>query len=474
MNTVDFKGRPFHFLGIGGIGMSALAYILAKRQIPVSGSDLKKSHITERLESLNVRVFKEQTAHNLTLLTQEQNFVPQVVVSTAISRENEEYQAALASNCPIYHRSDILAALIKDYHSIAVAGTHGKTTTSSLISHVLLQAGIDPTVIIGGEIEGIAGNAYLGKSQYMVAEADESDGSLVKHCPKIGIITNIELDHPDHYDNLGQVVDIFRTFVDNSETLIGCVDCDTVRQSFKPDITYSLNPASHADYLAQNIRYHGKGSQADIWENGQKLGTIELKLLGDHNISNALAAIAVARQLGLDFNLIAQGMTTFTGAKRRFEWRGESHGVTFIDDYAHHPTELEVTLASARQKLQNSEFSRIIAIFQPHRYTRTTAFLAEFATAFKDADLVVITDIYGASESNPHQLSGQVVADAIRENHEKVYYQPSLSELPEFLAEILETGDLTLFLGAGNLNQKIPETILAYTNACVLNLAQAG
>ncbi|MGK7945966.1 MAG: UDP-N-acetylmuramate--L-alanine ligase, partial [Microcystaceae cyanobacterium] len=400
--------------------------------------------------------------------------LPQVVVSTAINPSNEEYKAAKEQNCPIYHRSDILAALIKEYKSIAVAGTHGKTTTSSLISHLLLEAGLDPTVIIGGEIEAVKGNAHLGQGEYLVAEADESDGSLVKHCPKIGIITNIELDHPDHYSSLEEVINIFRTFALNSELLVGCLDCETISQVFIPDITYSLNPKTGADYIATNITYHSEGSQAEVWEKGEKLGTMKLNLLGKHNVSNALATVAVARKLGLDFSVIAQALATFKGAKRRFEIRGESNGVTFIDDYAHHPTEIEVTLASARQKINQKDFYRVVAIFQPHRYTRTATFLEDFAPVFAHADVVIVTDIYSAGESNPDQLSGQQVVDVIKKEHRHVYYQPFLSEIPEFMANILQPGDLTLFLGAGNLNQKIPETILAYTNSCVQGLAKAG
>ncbi|MGK7933164.1 MAG: UDP-N-acetylmuramate--L-alanine ligase [Microcystaceae cyanobacterium] len=491
MSIVDFSGKPFHFVGVGGIGMSALAYILAQRQIPTSGSDLRKSHITERLERVGVNVFNRQEKTNLDYFINKvegtipvvanpprplptQPSLPQVVVSTAISSSNAEYQAAKEQGCPIYHRSDILAALIKESKGIAVAGTHGKTTTSSLISHVLLEAGLDPTVIIGGEIEAIKGNAYLGQGEYLVAEADESDGSLVKHCPKIGVITNIELDHPDHYKTLAEVVDIFRTFVLNSEILVGCLDCETIKQTFVPDITYSLNPKTNADYIATNIIYHSHGIQAEVWEKGKNLGIMELNLLGEHNISNALATVAVARKLGVDFSIIADALATFKGAKRRFEVRGESNGVTFVDDYAHHPTELQVTLASARQKINQKDFYRVVAVFQPHRYTRTATFLEDFASVFDHADVVIVTDIYSAGESNPHQLSGQQVVDVIKTQHNQVYYQPVLGNIPEFLAEILQPGDLTLFLGAGNLNQKIPESILAYSNSCVQDLAKAG
>ena len=255
LKTVDLNGQPFHFIGIGGIGMSALAYVLAKRQLPVTGSDIRSSHITQRLQSVGAHIFNDQQATNLEFLhplTQSLHnplpsqsaaiapdkpsssslspatcleILPQVICSTAIGNNNSEYQAAQLKGCPIFHRSDLLAALIKDYHSIAVAGTHGKTTTSSLISYVLLQAGLDPTIIVGGEVKAWEGNARLGKSKFLVAEADESDGSLSKHAPKIGVVTNIELDHPDHYQSLDEVIQTFQIFSQQCEILIGCIDC---------------------------------------------------------------------------------------------------------------------------------------------------------------------------------------------------------------------------------------------------------
>ena len=478
MKTVDFEGLPFHFIGIGGIGMSALAYVLAKRQLPVSGSDVRPSHITERLQGVGVKIFNQQIARNLEIFQPVNGSVrtklavgqgvkpdypseqlPQVICSTAISHQNEEYQSALEKGCPIFHRSDVLAALIKDYYGIGVAGTHGKTTTSSLIGYVLLEAGLDPTIIVGGEVDAWDGNARLGQGQYLVAETDESDGSLTKHLPKIGIVTNIELDHPDHYQSLEQVVGIFQTFESNCETLIGCADCEVVMSSLKPQITYSLYPEKQADYTVKNISYASGHSSVEVWERGQCLGTMQVSLPGDHNISNALAAVAVGRLLEVKFETIAAAIAGFGGAKRRFELKGVCHGITFIDDYAHHPSELLATLAAARQKVTHGQYSRIVAIFQPHRYSRTSIFLEEFATSFKDADLVILTDIYGAGETNTMNIQGEDLVKAVRKHHKNVIYQPSLLELTEFLGETLQSGDLTLFLGAGNLNQIIPDVL---------------
>ncbi|WP_071190703.1 UDP-N-acetylmuramate--L-alanine ligase [Trichormus sp. NMC-1] len=473
-NSIDFSGRPFHFIGIGGIGMSALAHVLAKRQLPVSGSDLRPNQITRKLESLGAHIFSRQEASNLefflpqvsangvSLNSQEQlsdhkTILPQVICSTAINNNNLEYKAALELGCPILHRSDVLAALIADYHSIAVAGTHGKTTTSSMIGYMLLQAGLDPTILVGGEVNAWEGNARLGASQYLVAEADESDGSLVKHAPEIGIITNIELDHPDHYDTLEEVIDTFQKFAQGCKTLIGSIDCATVRDSLKPTISYSLNPDTNADYTVTNIDYRADGTTALVWEKGKALGVLNVRLLSRHNLSNALAAVAVGRLLGLEFGEIAKGIATFEGARRRFEFRGEAAGITFIDDYAHHPSEIRATLAAAR--LQARPGQRVVAIFQPHRYSRTLTFLEEFAESFTHADLVVITDIYSAGEPDLGQISGEKLAAEIAKQHQQVIYQPTLSLVCEFLLSTLRPGDLALFLGAGNLNQAIPEVI---------------
>lgn len=501
---VDFSGKPFHFIGIGGIGMSALAYVLAKRKLPVSGSDIRPSHITERLQQLGAHIFREQNATNLEFfqptvavaceaetpapvsvgngkVRKTENplklkgrlkaaapaaVLPQVICSTAINPANFEYRAALDLGCSIFHRSDLLAALIEDYQSIAVAGTHGKTTTSSMIGYLLLEAGVDPTIVVGGEVSAWEGNARVGEGPYLVAEADESDGSLVKLSAEIGVITNIELDHPDHYENLEEVIETFQVFAQRCKTLVGCIDCQTVQERLQPTISYSLKPDSSADYRADNVVYQANGISARIWERGEVLGQLDLKLLGPHNLSNALAVVAVGRHLGLEFSAIANALATFEGARRRFENRGEVNSIRFIDDYAHHPSEIRATLAAARLNsseleplTQNSPKQRVVAIFQPHRYSRTLTFLSDFAQSFKDADLVVVTDIYSAGEANSGQITGQQVAEMIANYHFQVIYQPSLPSVSAFLKETLHPGDLAIFLGAGNLNQVIPDLI---------------
>jgi UDP-N-acetylmuramate--alanine ligase len=461
LNSVDFGGRPFHFIGIGGIGMSALAYVLTQRELPVSGSDLSLNHITQRLQELGANIFWSQNASNLDRHEGEQ--LPQVICSTAINPANAEYQAALTLGCPIFHRSDLLSALMGEYQGIAIAGTHGKTTTSSMVGYLLLEAGLDPTIVVGGEVNAWGGNAHVGQGPHFVAEADESDGSLVKLAPYIGVVTNIELDHPDHYADLDQVIDIFQTFAGQCQTLVGCIDCANVRNALEPTISYSLNPDLGADYTVDQVLYQSGGTLARVWERGVLLGQLTLQVLGEHNLSNALATIAIGRQLGLKFEQIAVILEGFEGARRRFERRGEYNNILFIDDYAHHPSEVQVTLAAARLRAQAVDHQRrVVAVFQPHRYSRTQVFLEDFAQSFGNADFVITTDIYSAGEPNAGQMTGQDVADAIGAYHPQVVYQPTLQAVTAYLMEVLLPGDLVLFLGAGNLNRVIPDLAAHY------------
>jgi UDP-N-acetylmuramate--alanine ligase len=461
VSSIDFGGRPIHFIGIGGIGMSGLAYVLARRGLPVSGSDLKSTNITKKLAAEGAHIFLTQDASNLEFFEDRSvGNTPQIVCSTAIGKTNNELSAAIDRGCPLFHRSDVLAAMIGEYSSIGVAGTHGKTTTSSAIGHMLVSAGVDPTIVVGGEVAAWDGNARVGKSEYFVAEVDESDGSLVKHSPKIGVITNIELDHPDHYKSLEQVIETFTKFSQQCEITIGSIDCDIVRERIQPTISYSVEPGCTADYTVDRVDYHSTGTSARVYEYGKLLGTLELGVLGKHNLSNALAAIAVGRKIGLDFLAIAAGLATFDGAKRRFELRGYQNNITFIDDYAHHPSEILVTLSAARLRVGAER--RVVAVFQPHRYSRTLEFLAEFAQSFKDADLVAITDIYSAGEANTGVVSGEKVVVEIGRYHPHVCYQPTLAAISQFLTQNLRSGDICLFLGAGNLNQIIPEVVDFY------------
>lgn len=458
--VIEFNHRPFHFIGIGGIGMSALAYILAKQGFTVTGSDLRSNRLTDQLSELGVKVFIGQTASNLEAYPYPDR--PQIICSSAIREDNPEYQAARRLQCPVFHRSDVLAALMHRCESIAVAGTHGKTTTSSMIAYLLLRAGLDPTIIVGGEVAAWQGNARVGQSRYLVAEADESDGSLRKFKPHIGVITNIELDHPDHYTSLEEVLETFQKFAEQSEIVIGCADCPNVRHRLRHPrlLTYSLQRQEGVDYCVDHIQYSSHGTTARVWERGRSLGILQLNVLGAHNLQNALAVIAVGRYLGIDFATIAAALLEFMGARRRFEERGQVNGIRFIDDYAHHPSEIMATLAAARLQVGgDSPWQRLIAVFQPHRYSRTQAFLETFAQSFAAADQVIITDIYSAGEPNPGIISGTDVAECTRQYHSAVSYCATLEAVKAHLATLLQPGDLVVFLGAGNLNQLIPEII---------------
>jgi UDP-N-acetylmuramate--alanine ligase len=494
LNSVDFSGRPFHFIGIGGIGMSALAYVLTQQRLPVSGSDVRLSHITQRLQEAGAHIFWRQEANNLRFfehnsadLTHQSGAafspyrakkLPQVICSTAINESNDEYRAALELGCPIFHRSDLLAALMQQHQSIAVAGTHGKTTTSSMMGYALLGADIDPTMVVGGEVSAWEGNARLGTSDWFVAEADESDGSLVKLSPNIGIITNIELDHPDHYSTLEDVVEIFERFSQQADTIIASADCVTIREFLKPDITYSVEIGAQADYTVTDVVYSATGTRAVVCEQGQPLGILRLAIPGKHNLSNALAVIAAGRRIGAAFDELAAGLAKFEGARRRFERRGFYNGIQFVDDYAHHPSEIKATLSTARLLKEADlplgyDVKRIFAIFQPHRYSRTAAFLDDFAQAFAGADEVIITDVYSAGEEKPQGFSVQDVAQAIARYHAHVQFCPSLDAVSAVLTERLQPGDMALFLGAGNLNRIIPDVMEPFMNAEMQAVQQA-
>ena len=379
--------------------------------------------------------------------------------------------------CPIFHRSDILAALMNQRQSIAVAGTHGKTTTSSMMGYGLLAANVDPTVVVGGEVSAWDGNARLGNSDWFVAEADESDGSLVKLSATIGIITNIELDHPDHYSSLDDVVDIFSQFARNTETLIVSADCETIERYITADITYSVEPGKQADYTVSDVVFGATGTRAVVWERGTRLGILHLSVPGKHNLSNALAVIAAGRRMGLDFADLAAGLSKFEGARRRFERRGFYNGIQFVDDYAHHPSEIKATLSTASLLRTNESLGaavrRVVAIFQPHRYSRITAFLDDFAEAFADADEVIVTDVYGAGEVAPTNFSTKKVGQAIALHHPHVQYCPSLDAVSTVLKERLQPGDIALFLGAGNLNRIIPEVMEPFMAAEMQAVQQA-
>jgi UDP-N-acetylmuramate--alanine ligase len=398
--------HSIHFIGIGGIGMSGLAYLLAKGGHKVSGSDIQPNPQTEKLSNNGVSI---HYGHRPDLV----EGVDQVVYSTAIADSDPELMRSRALGIEVLHRAQVLAALAISKKLIGISGTHGKTTTTSMIGSLLCDADLDPMVVIGAQVDSLGGNAKAGSGEYLVAEVDESDRSLLHFHPEIAVVT-----------------------------------------SPVPWTGYSLDNHPLAQYRADEVRYGAECTRARIWEGEEILGTLELSVLGRHNLSNALSVIAVARRVGLPFSVIAQSLKRFRGAQRRFQERGVRDGVVFIDDYAHHPSEIRATLATA--KLHPNH--RVVAIFQPHRYTRTKALLKEFSTAFQDADVVVLTDIYSAGEAYSG-IDGSHVADAVRQHHPKVHYCPSLGDLSQWLQLHLCPGDMAVFLGAGNINKVITEIL---------------
>ena len=441
--------QKIHFVGIGGAGMSAIAKVLLELGYPVSGSDLHLSETTKRLENMGARIFLGHHDENI------DHQVGTVVVSSAIPKHNKEVVKAKILDIPVIQRAQMLAALMNRQKGIAVAGAHGKTTTSSMISLVFEKNEMDPTVIVGGELNDIGGNAKLGQGEYLVAEADESDGSFLKLHPHITVVTNIEDDHLDFYGTRENIISAFQEFIletDPEGFTVLCLD-DPVSQGLLPllqtkkrVITYGFR--TDADFNARDVRLNGLLTKAAIYNKDILLGELNLSIPGRHNVLNALAAIAVSINCGLSFPAIADSLQTFRGVMRRFQDIGECSGVHIFDDYAHHPTELKATLAAAR----TLNYERIVAVFQPHRYTRTHLLAREFGEAFRDADILILDEIYAAGESPiPGVSTGLIVEEIRRQTGQPVEYIPDRAEIEDRLLGIIQPGDLLITLGAGNI-----------------------
>ncbi|WP_084577653.1 UDP-N-acetylmuramate--L-alanine ligase [Sporomusa malonica] len=439
--------KKIHFIGIGGSGMSAIAKVLLDLGYAVSGSDAQRSAVTAKLEQAGATVY---LGHNYENIGDSQA----VVVSTAIPEINPEVKAARDKEIPVYHRADVLAFLMSKRQGIAVAGAHGKTTTTSMIALMLEKSGIDPTIIIGGELESIGGSAKLGHGPFLVAEADESDGSFLKLSPHIAVVTNIENDHMDYYktmDNILRTFDDFLHKIDPADGLaVLCFDNAYVRNMApKLERRYVSYALEHdADYIARNIKSDGPVTIFDVYNRDEFLGTARISVPGMHNVANALASVAVGLEVGLSFSQIAEGLSQFQGAKRRFQSKGRVNGVWVVDDYAHHPTEITTTLLGARQ----TEPKRLICVFQPHRYTRTQFLRQEFGSAFAPADMLILTDVYSAGEQPIPGISGETLKDEVeRQTNQRVTYIPDKDKIARYLAEIVEPGDLVMTMGAGNI-----------------------
>ena len=454
--------KSFHFIGIGGAGMSALAKILLESGAKVSGSDLLESKATEDLKKLGAKIFIGHDEKNI-VTKDGKAAVEAIVCSTAIPAENPEVKKAAALKIPRLHRSDINAMLLNDKDGIAVAGSHGKTTTTSMIGFVLHEAGIDPTIIIGGESTDLGTSAILGKSQWLVSEADESDGSFIKLRPAVAVVTNIEDDHLDHYGTVERIRAAFKIFLENVNKEKGvavlCFDNETVRslatEIDRKIISYAID--NDADFKAKNVLSGADGTTFEVikkikTDDGEvkekNLGKVHLKIYGRHNVLNALATIAVAGHAGVKFSKIADALGKFHGAKRRFQTLGKIRNVWIVDDYAHHPTEIAATLKAARESKPN----KIICVFQPHRYTRTKLLLNEFGDAFKDADSLVLTDIYSAGEAKIEGISGESILEAVlNTTNQEVSYIPKREDLAKFLIDNVLPGDLVITMGAGDI-----------------------
>jgi UDP-N-acetylmuramate--alanine ligase len=435
-----------HMIGIGGAGMSGIAEVLGNRGHAVTGSDLKESPYTKRLGEAGITVFIGHAAEQV-------GEADRVVISTAIPKTNPELLEARRRSIPVIPRAVALAWILEGSRSIAVAGTHGKTTTTSMTAHVLRALGEDPTALVGGELNDIGSNVAFGRADLVVAEADESDRSLLQLRPQAAVVTNVEFDHPDFYASLDDVLETFSAFVASLPSdghLVVCADDPSCQRLINdapcPDTTYGISAGDlRAELLTPN-RYV-------LSENGERRGTVELGVYGRHNVLNSLAAAGIARWLGHDAYQAAGTLKDFSGVRRRFQLKGERAEVRVIDDYAHHPTELSATLEAARATAPSG--GRIVAVFQPHRYSRTRKLYREFGGAFAAADAVLITEVYGAGEMPQPGVNGKLVVDAICETsgHPDVYYIPQQDDVPKVLREISERGDVVLTLGAGDISR---------------------
>lgn len=441
--------QRIHFIGIGGIGMSGIAEILLTMGYTVSGSDLRRSPITDRLVGLGARIFEGHSASNATSCDV-------VVTSSAVSPSNPEVQEARVRKVPVIQRAEMLAELMRLKYGIAVAGMHGKTTTTSMIAAVLGGGGLDPTVVVGGRVDALGSNARLGNSQYLVVEADESDRSFLKLSPVLGVVTNLDREHMDCYRDMADVEASFVEFMDRMPFYGGttaCIDNDLLR-SVLPRVrrkVYTYGEREEAEFRMRLFPGTKAGeSMFSVSFGSSELGVFHLHVPGRHNVLNATAAVAIGIQLGLAPEQIALGLSSFRGVDRRFEIKGVVRGVTVIDDYGHHPTEILATLQAARE----CGYGRVHVLFQPHRYTRTRDLMAEFGSSFRQADSVQVLDIYAASEEPIDGITGAVLAERIHASGtHKVNYAKSSGEAVARLVGEAEEGDAILTLGAGSVSQ---------------------
>lgn len=450
-----FRGRvrQLHFVGVGGVGMSGIAEILRSLDFEVSGSDVREGSTTRRLESLGIRVDIGHRAENV-------HGADVVVRSSAIDLDNPELVEAEELGIPVIGRAEMLAELMRIKYGVAIAGSHGKTTTTSLVATVLRAAGLDPTVTVGGKMAALGSNARLGGGDLMVAEADESDGTFLRLSPTIAIVTNIDPEHLDFWGSYEKLMDAFVEFVNRVPfygVSIVCLDHPSV-QEMLPRIrgryvTYGMSP--QADYSVRGVRYRGLSTAFNAYRRGEPLGGYSINMPGQHNVLNALASIAAADELAVPHDVTKQALATFDGVGRRFTLVGEIAGVTLVDDYGHHPAEIRATIEAARNAFP-TEQHRIVVAFQPHRYSRTEHLFEEFTGAFNQADLLFVTDIYAAGERPIEGVTSKKLVDAIRTHgHKGARHVPDKADVPARVHEKLRAGDVVIALGAGDINRSL-------------------
>ncbi len=446
--------KNIHFVGIGGIGMSGIAEVLLNLGYHISGSDLKETEVTRRLRTLGCDISYGHRSENL-------READVVVISSAVRKNNPEVEAAEQRLIPVIPRAEMLAELMRMKIGIAIAGTHGKTTTTSLISTVLAAGGLDPTVVIGGRLNSIGSNARLGQGEFLVAEADESDGSFLKLMPTIAVVTNIDPEHLDFYKGIEEIKETFLSFLEKIPFFglaVLCLDHPNI-QSLLPKLkkrfaTYGLT--TQADFQAREIAFEGLSTSFDVFHHRQGIGRLSLRMPGVHNVYNALATLATAFELNIPFRVVQETLRDFSGIQRRFQIKGEKKGILIVDDYGHHPVEIMATLKAAR----TGWAKRIIAVFQPHRYTRTQTLFKEFLTAFYDADVLILTDIYPAGEDRIEGVESKALFEGLREyGHKDVTYFAEKGEIVDHLLRILSPGDLVITLGAGDIWQVSEELV---------------
>lgn len=454
--------KNIHFVGIGGIGMSGIAEILLSQGFIISGSDLTKTEVTDRLERLGIKISEGHSKENI-------KDADVVVYSSAVVFDNPEVKEAIDRKIPVIKRSEMLAECMRMKYGIGIAGTHGKTTTTSMVGLVLTEAGIDPTIIVGGKLSSLGGtNARLGAGEYIVVEADEFDRTFLKLTPTIAAITTLEREHLDTYKNLDDIKSAFVEFA-NKVPFFGfvvlCLDepalQDVIPLINKKILTYGLSP--QADVRAANITHSENQSEFTVIYLGEDLGRIQINIPGLHNIKNSLVAVTIAREMGVAFSVIKKALESFTGVYRRFETK-YNNDVMVIDDYGHHPTEIDVTLDGIRRGWNR----RLVAVFQPHLFSRTQDFYAEFGRSFLNSDLFICTDVYPAREKPIEGINGELIANAAKQfGHKNVYYEPDKRKIPELLMKIYQKGDIIITLGAGDIwkyGEKFVELLKANNN----------